>query len=72
MAKILLIYYSQSGNTEKMARAIAEGIEKEKVEIEFKKVENTEANDLQKADGILIGSPTYYGSMAYQIISWSA
>lgn len=67
MAKILLIYFSESGNTEKMAQAIAEGIEKEKVELELKKVGVTKADDLQKVDGILIGSPTYYGSMAYQI-----
>jgi NAD(P)H dehydrogenase (quinone) len=67
MAKILVIYYSQSGNTEKMAKAICEGIEKEKVEYALKKIEDTKADDLLKFDGILIGSPTYYGTMAYQI-----
>ncbi|MFH1890693.1 MAG: flavodoxin domain-containing protein [Candidatus Kuenenbacteria bacterium] len=67
MAQILVIYYSESGNTEKMAKAICEGIEKEKVEYDLKKIEDAKADDLLKADGILIGSPTYYGTMAYQI-----
>ncbi|MFH1655962.1 MAG: flavodoxin domain-containing protein [Candidatus Omnitrophota bacterium] len=67
MAQILVIYYSQSGNTEKMAKAICDGIEKEKLDYKLKKVEDTKADELQKADGILIGSPTYYGTMAYQI-----
>jgi NAD(P)H dehydrogenase (quinone) len=50
-----------------MAKAICEGIEKEKVEYALKKIEDTKADDLLKFDGILIGSPTYYGTMAYQI-----
>jgi NAD(P)H dehydrogenase (quinone) len=64
---ILVIYYSESGNTEKMAKAICEGIQKEMMEYTLKKVQDTKAEDLLKADGILIGSPTYYGTMAYQI-----
>jgi len=67
MAKMLVIYYSESGNTEKMAKAICEGIQKEKVEYSLKKIQDAEADDLLEVDGILIGSPTYYGTMAYQI-----
>jgi NAD(P)H dehydrogenase (quinone) len=36
MSKILVIYYSRTGNTEKMAKAIAEGIEEEKVDVKIK------------------------------------
>jgi len=67
MAQILVIYYSQSGNTKKMAKSICEGIEKEKVEFSLKRIQDAKADDLLTADGILIGSPTYYGTMAYQI-----
>ena len=67
MAEILVIYFSESGNTGRMAKTICEGIEKEKVEYQLKKVQDVKADDLQKFDGILIGSPTYYGTMAYQI-----
>ncbi|MBL7091977.1 MAG: NAD(P)H-dependent oxidoreductase [Candidatus Omnitrophica bacterium] len=65
--KILIIYYSQTGNTKKMAGLVAEGVKSEGVDVELKNVEEVKARELLKADGIIIGSPTYYGSMAYQI-----
>ena len=67
MAKVLVVYYSRSGNTEAMARFIAEGAESEGVEVECKKVEDTTIDDLVTADGIVMGSPTYYGTMAAEI-----
>lgn len=38
MAKALVIYYSRSGNTKKMAEQIAKGIEKEGVNTDLKDV----------------------------------
>ncbi|MGA1871299.1 MAG: flavodoxin family protein [bacterium] len=68
MSKILIIYYSQSGNTKNMAQLIKEGIEKEGgVNVDLKKVEDTPADDLLNYNGIIIGSPTYYGTMAWPI-----
>jgi NAD(P)H dehydrogenase (quinone) len=65
LAKILVIYDSRSGNTEKMASAIAEGIRKVKrVEAVVKKASQTGVEDLISADGIIVGSPTYYGLMS--------
>ena len=67
MAKVLITYYSKSGNTKKMAEKVNETIKKEGVETDLKKVESVKASDLTKYDGIVIGSPTYYGTMAWQI-----
>lgn len=68
MAKILVIYDSRTGNTEKMAFAIAEGAKQvEGVEVTVKKAEQTSLDDLLDADGIIIGSPTYYGQMSAKI-----
>lgn len=67
MAKILVVYYSSTGNTEKMAKLVQEGAESEGCEVVCKKVENTDAKELLNYDGIIIGSPTYYGSMSWQI-----
>jgi len=65
MAKILIVYDSRTGNTEKMAMAVAEGAKKIKnVEVVVKKAEETKAEDLVDADGIIMGSPTYYGGMS--------
>jgi len=63
MSKVLIVYYSKTGNTEKMAYLVEEGVKEEKVEVKTKKVEEVNLNELLEADGIVIGSPTYFGSM---------
>ena len=67
MPKILIIYYSRSGNTKKMAQLIADGIKKEKIEVVIKKVEDIKAKELLDFEAIMVGSPVYYGGMAAQI-----
>ena len=61
MAKVLIVYYTRSGNTEKMARLVAEGAKAAGAEVVLKAVEKTEVEELLEADGIILGSPTYYG-----------
>jgi NAD(P)H dehydrogenase (quinone) len=68
LSKILLIiYYSNTGKTEKMASHIARGAETTGVNAILKKVEDCTINDLAQADGIAVGSPTYYSNIAWQI-----
>ncbi len=67
MSKVLVVYYSRSGNTEAMAKLFAEGVESEGVEAKCKNVADTSLHDLLAVDGIVIGSPTYYGTMAAEI-----
>jgi NAD(P)H dehydrogenase (quinone) len=68
MVRILIVYDSQTGNTEKMAFAIAEGAKQVKdVEVVVRKVDQTNNEDLLDADGIIVGSPTYYGLMSGKI-----
>lgn len=67
MSKVLIVYYSRTGNTERMANIIAEAIKENNVDVECKKVENTDLKELLDVDGIVIGSPTYYGTMAAEI-----
>ena len=67
MAKILICYYSRSGNTKKMAYLIQDGAMEEGVEVDTKDVKDVKVDDLKAYDGIIIGSPTYYGTMAAPI-----
>ena len=67
MPKAIVIYYSQSGNTKKMAEIITQGIKEEGIEVALKDVQDTSADELREYDAIVVGSPTYYGTMAYQI-----
>ncbi len=64
--KILIVYDSGTGNTEKMALAVAEGVKGDATTI-VKKVDVTTLEDLLEADAIIIGSPTYYGLMSAKI-----
>ena len=66
---ILVTYDSKTGNTEKMALAIAEGVRKRGVDVVVKKANETTNADLLKADGIIVGSPTYYGQMSAKVKS---
>ena len=74
--RILVAYYSLSGNTEKMAGGVAEGIRRVAgVTAVVKKVDEVTKQDLEAADGIILGSPTYYanipGKMKVVIDDWS-
>jgi NAD(P)H dehydrogenase (quinone) len=67
MPTVLILYHSRSGNTEEMAKTIEEGAKSEGVKVVRKKVAKATLQDLLKADGIILGSPTYYGTMASEM-----
>jgi len=68
VAKILIVYDSKTGHTEKMAFAVAEGANQVNgVDVHVKKVNQTTIEDLLSVDGIIMGSPTYYGQMSARL-----
>ncbi len=68
MKKLAIVYYSGTGNTAAMARLVAEGAKAESdIQVDVKSIEDFPARKALEYDGLIIGSPTYYGSMAYQI-----
>jgi len=64
MAKGIVIYYSRSGNTKKMAEIIAAAMNEAGLSTECKSVDKVKAEDVFGYDAIVVGSPTYYGHMA--------
>jgi len=61
--KVLVTYFSQSGNTEKIAKSIcAEAAQANKAEL--KKLEDITPGDVAGYDFIFIGSPLHSGSLA--------
>ncbi len=69
MSKILVFHCSQTGNTEKMARAVVEGARSGGNEVEFTHVRNLLGNPetLGKFDAIFVGTPTYHHDMPNDI-----
>jgi len=65
---VLVMYHSRTGNTEALAEQIAEGVRSvEGVDCIVKSVAEVELEDLFAADGIIAGSPSYYGVMASEL-----
>ena len=65
MKKILIAYFSLSGNTEKMAQFMAEGVRISGNQVTVKKIsEIKNIADLGGYDGYIFGSPTYHRDMA--------
>jgi NAD(P)H dehydrogenase (quinone) len=67
MKKVLVAYYSKSGNTRKMAEMIVEGLKQKGVEAILKNVEEIDIDTLSEYDGYIVGSPNYFGTMAYPV-----
>jgi len=62
--KIVVIYDSKTGNTGKMAKAVAEGASKN-AEVEVKKIgEAFPLTIIADADGVVFGSPVYYADIS--------
>jgi len=65
--RLLITYYTGTGNTKRMAEEIGKGAEQLGVRVEVKRVEECRLKDLAEADGIVIGSPTYFSNVAWQV-----
>jgi NAD(P)H dehydrogenase (quinone) len=67
MARILIVYHSETGHTAGMAQFVAEGAKEAGAEVVVKAVKNASPQELMEYDGIIVGSPTYYGLMSAPI-----
>ena len=64
-ARILIAYHSRTGNTEKMAAAVQEGAASVPgIEVVYRKVADATADDIVKADGIILGTPVEWGNLS--------
>lgn len=67
MTKVAVVFYSGYGHTLRMAQSVAEGAGAELVAIDAEgNVPQAGWNLLNAADAIIMGSPTYMGSVTWQ------
>ena len=65
---VLVTYHSVSGNTEKMAQAVAEGAKAVSgTSVVLKRVGEVIGDDLLSADAVIVGSPVYGGNMSGEV-----
>ena len=65
--KVLISYFSATGNTKQMADLVAQGATKAGAEVTLKSITETDASELLDYNAIIIGSPTYYGAPAAEV-----
>lgn len=66
--QVLVLYYSKGGNTRKLAEIIAQGVEEvEGVNALLRNCDEVTREDFLDSDGIIAGSPVYFGVMAAEL-----
>ena len=66
--QILVLYHSKGGSTKKLAEAVARGVKSfEGTEAILKKTDEVTKDDFLASDGIVAGSPVYFGVMAAEL-----
>lgn len=66
--QVLIMYYSKTGHTKRVAEEIAKGVgEVEGVACYVKSAAEVTKDDFVAADGVIAGSPVYFGTMAAEL-----
>ena len=68
MGKVLVQYYSETGNTKQMAELVAQGAAMvDGIEFRLKNIEACSGEDVLWADGIALGAPTHLASVPWKV-----
>lgn len=68
MASILVTCYSRTGKTKILAESIGKGAkEVEGIDVDVLSFNRVSATDLVRYDGIILGSPVYFGGIAAEL-----
>ncbi|NWG03872.1 MAG: NAD(P)H-dependent oxidoreductase [Syntrophaceae bacterium] len=67
LIKVLILYYSGSGYTKKMAEAMAEAMKSMMINVTIEEVGKFDISSLPEYDGLILGSPTYFSNVAWQV-----
>lgn len=66
--QVLILYYSRSGNTHELAKAIAEGVKQvDDAQAIVRSTSEVTKDDFLNSHGIIAGSPVYFGTMAAEL-----
>ncbi len=66
--QVLVLYYSRSGNTRTLADAVSQGVESvDGVRCLLRSTDEVGKKDFIESDGIIAGSPVYFGLMAAEL-----
>jgi len=66
--QVLVMYHSRTGNTENLAKTISNGVKQvDGVNCLLKSVDEVTEADFLNSQGIIVGSPVYFGLMSAEV-----
>ena len=66
--QVLILYYSRTGNTKELAEEIAKGVKMVPgVDMIIRTTDEVSKDDFLNSQGIIAGSPVYFGAMSNQL-----
>lgn len=65
--RILVVYHSETGNTARMAEAVAKGAEEAGGVVIVSPVDKIPTSSLSDAHALIFGSPCYFGNICWKI-----
>jgi flavodoxin/ferredoxin len=65
--RVAIVYFSQTGNTEKVAGAIARGLERAGARVDLLKLEKTDPARLAEYDFLGLGAPVFYFKLPFNV-----
>ena len=72
--RVSILYYSETGNTEQVARWIGQGAESVAgTEVRLFNLRDNEEPDqtfIESSSAVIFGTPTYYANMCWQVKRW--
>jgi len=72
MSKTVVVYHSGYGHTQRIAQSVAEGAQAKLIAISPEgEISKAEWDDLNQAQAIIFGSPTYMGTVSWQFKRWA-
>ncbi len=67
MPSVLIVYYSHGGNTRQMAEKVSAAVQQAGCSVVLKKAAEATMADVEAADGLILGSPCYFGNVAAEM-----
>jgi len=66
--QVLVMYFSRTGHTKQLAEAVAKGVQEvDQVKCLLKPIAEVTKDDFVNSDGVIVGSPVYFGGMAAEM-----
>ena len=65
--RVLIVYHSEKRHTMFMAMNLEHSLETNGIEVDLRQVDKCDPAEMVDYDGVIVGSPTYFSNMSWQV-----